>query len=121
MWSVVEPKYRARLTYAGKGRPPEFCSQACKQQAYRRREAIVKQQRQEMARQEAIAERARRKAHAHERIERQVREVIAHQLTTLTRVSTTQKVEMAQRITNALFLADLVDTSELAVYDLEYS
>lgn len=78
------------------GRAPRYCSDACKQSAYRARKQLAEQ---EAAR--------RAKQLRHEALERQVQSVVALELAG-TKLSLTQQKALAERVTRALFLVDLV-------------
>lgn len=91
-----------------KGRTPVYCSDACKMKHYRLRKYERELAEQRAERKRLREEHERNIAHEHERIERAVESVVQRELTS-TKLSTTQRKSLAERITRSLFLVDLVN------------
>lgn len=99
----VAPERREQIEQPARGRRRRFCSDACKMMVYRADKAIK----------DMMADRRRREAHHASKID-QVERVVALVLAEIpsnSRVSTTQRKALAERVARQLALASLIDYS----------
>lgn len=110
-YSPRPPQQRQPIPYSGSGRPPKYCSAACKQADYRFRRQLAER---EAERRRVEAERAERQRRADAKaaeIMANVRGVISLELASVKRLGVDQRAELADRIGRALELAGVIDIS----------
>lgn len=104
-WSrEVPPEGRSQIEQPARGRPKLYCSDRCRQMVHKMRQAD----------RDRAAERAAQIKHEHRRMEEAesvVTHVINDMVNTNSRLSTTQRKALAQRIVRQLALASLIDIS----------
>lgn len=118
-YSPRPPQQRQPLPYRGTGRPPKYCSDACKQADYRFRRQMAER---EAERRRIEAERAERQRRADVKlgeIMANVRGVIQLELAS-TKLTKGAKAELAAAIQRSLELAGLIEISSAQLISRGY-
>lgn len=109
-YSPRPPQQRQPLPYRGTGRPPKYCSDACKQADYRFRRQLAEREAERRRDEAERAERQRRADAKAAEIMANVRGVIQLELAR-TKLAKGAKAELAAAIQRSLELAGLIEIS----------